>query len=493
VTRAAEPSKVGHEEESRLSFATGGRVANVEVDLMRAHAFVAMATLLISSLFGTIVAIKLVQPDFMSGAVWSTWGSMRASHTQGILFGWLGNAFLAFLYFAIPRLAGRPVMSRRLGWWLFALWNLAMLLPGWALLAANLPQPWLAIKPLEWTEFPLAINAVTELCLLLMAVQFIAALARKPNDYGFYVSSWYVIGGLVFTLLAFPMGSVVPQIVPGAIGAAFSGLWIHDAVGLYITPMALAIAYYVLPVRTGRPIYSHFLSMIGFWLLFFAYPLNGTHHYVYTSIPMDTQREAIAASMIMGFDVILVVLNLLMSLRGHAALVWRDVPLRFVWTGVVLYLVVSLQGSLQASMALQRHVHFTDWVIGHSHLAMLGFASFVALGAIAHMWDRTTQCPSHAGLMNLAYWLILGGLLVMVVDLTAAGLVQGELWNSSATWMDSVNASQGYWWVRAACAVPLLLGFVTFLAGMLTQGSSEPAASRDHPHSGGPLPQPGNG
>ena len=279
---------------------------------------------------------------------------------------------LTFLYFAIPRLAGRPVTSRKLGWLLFASWNFAMLLPGWALLAANLPQPLMAIKPLEWTEFPLAINMVTQLCLLLTSVQFIVPLARKPNTDGFYVSSWYVIGELVFTLLALPMGSVVPQLVPGAIGAAFSGLWIHDAVGLFVTPMALAITYYVLPVRTGRPIYSHFLSMIGFWLLFFVYPLNGTHHFVYSSIPMDTQRAAIAASVILGFDVILVVLNLFMSLRGHAALVARDVPLRFVWTGIVFYLAVSLQGSTQAIMSIQRHDHFTDWVIGHSHLAMLG-------------------------------------------------------------------------------------------------------------------------
>jgi cytochrome c oxidase cbb3-type subunit 1 len=170
VTSAAEPWKVGHEEGSRLSFAAGVHVAPVAADLLRAHAFAALAALLVSASFGTIVAIKLVQPDFLAGAAWSTWGSLRASHTQGILFGWLGNAFLAFFYFAIPRLAGRPVMSIRLGWRLFALWNLAMLLPGWALLAANLPQPWLAIKPLEWTEFPLTVNAVTQLCLLLLVL-----------------------------------------------------------------------------------------------------------------------------------------------------------------------------------------------------------------------------------------------------------------------------------------------------------------------------------
>ncbi len=493
MTAVTQSSKVGHEDGQQLTFATRGLVAPVATELLRAHAFAAVAALLVSSLFGTLVAIKLVQPEFLGGQAWSTWGSLRASHTQGILFGWLGNAFLAFLYFAIPRLAGRAVLSRRLGWLIFALWNVAMLLPGWALMAANLPQPWLSIKPLEWSEFPLAINVVTELCLLLTAVQFIVPLARKPNEDGFYVSSWYVIGSLVFTLLAFPMGSVVPQLVPGAIGAAFSGLWIHDAVGLFVTPMALAIAYYVFPVRTGRPIYSHFLSMIGFWLLFFSYPLNGTHHYVYTSIPMDTQRAAIAASGVMGFDVVLVVLNLLMSLRGHGARVWRDVPLRFVWTGIVLYLVVSLQGSLQASMALQRHVHFTDWVIGHSHLAMVGFASFVALGGIAHVWDRTADCRCNHRLMNLAYWLILSGLLVMVIDLTAAGLVQGELWRGSSPWMESVRASQPYWWVRIASAVPIILGFASFLAGMLTRENTASTAAANPSLRSGALPQPAYG
>ena len=482
--------KAGHQDGTQLSFVAGAPVAYVETGLMRAHAFAALASLMIAALFGTVVAIKLVQPDFLSGHVWSTWGSMRVNHTQGIVFAWFGNAFLAFLYFAIPRLGGRPVMSRQLGWALFALWNFGVVLLGWILVSVNLPNYFWAIKPLEWTEFPLAVNFVTELCLVLMALQFIPPLARKPNQDGIYVSSWYIIGGLVFTALAFPVGSLVPQLVPGAIGAAFSGLWIHDAVGLYVTPFALAIAYYVFPVRTGQPIYSHFLSMIGFWLLFFAYPLNGTHHYVYSSIPMDTQRAAIAASVIMGFDVILVVLNLLMSLRGQAALVRRDLPLRFVWTGIVIYLVVSLQGSLQALMPMQRYMHFTDWVIGHSHLAMLGFGSFVTLGGIAHVWERSTGCRYHNGYMNLAYWLILLGLMIMFVDLTVAGLIQGKLWISAAPWMDSVLASQVYWLIRAASAVPILLGFAAFIVGMLAgTGNRHANVSQRMSNMGAQAPQ----
>ena len=101
---------------------TTDAVARTEYDLVRAHGLAALITLILSALFGTAVAIKFVLPNFLGGEPWATWGLLRYNHTQGIMFGWLGNAFLAFLYFATPRLSGSPVTGRRLGWTLFALW-----------------------------------------------------------------------------------------------------------------------------------------------------------------------------------------------------------------------------------------------------------------------------------------------------------------------------------------------------------------------------------
>jgi len=65
---------------------------------------------------------------------------------------------------------------------------------------------------------------------------------------------------------------------------------------------------------------------------------------------MAAQKGAIVASVYLGIAVILVVTNWLLSLRGNSGTVSKDVPLRFVWFGVVAYLVVSLQGSVQALM-----------------------------------------------------------------------------------------------------------------------------------------------
>src|SRR5579863_5184708 len=439
---------------------------HVEARLVYAHGLAAIVTLLISVGFGILAAVELIAPDLAGSSPWLTWGRIRYDHTQGIMLGWLGNAFFAFLYHAVPLLTGRPVTSVRLGQWIFGLWNFAVVAPGWVLVLAGFSQP------LEWAEFPLVIDVFVVLALVLVAIQFLPPFFSRGLE-DLYVSSWYIIGGLVFTLFAYPMGNFVPELVPGARGAAFSGLWIHDAVGLFVTPLAVAILYFVIPAATRRPIFSHFLSMLGFWLLFFLYPLNGTHHYIFSVIPMSAQIGAITASTLLGVDVILNVANLLLSLRGSGFFP-RDIGLRFVGTSAVLYLIVSIQGSVQAQMSVNRSVHFSDWVIGHSHLAMLGFASFAAAGGLIHAWQRIPWARYDAMLLNWSYWLLLGGVTVMVLDLTTAGLVEAHLWQSAAPWIESVRAAKPYWLIRAIVFVPIVAGFLALLCGLLL-GTRGPA------------------
>jgi cytochrome c oxidase cbb3-type subunit I/II len=424
--------------------------------LIRAHTYAAFAGLLFSSLFGILVSVKFYAPAFLSGHGWDTWGRLRYDHTQGILYAWLGNAFIAFLYYAVPILTGRSITSARLGWVMFWVWNVVAVLGGWSLVLAGVSQP------LEWAEFPLPIAAVIEIALLLLIVQF-ALPFWKCGATRLYVAGWYVLGSVIFTALAYPIGNLAPHFLPGAMGAAFSGLWIHDAVGIFVTPLATAIAYFVIPAVTRKPIYSHFYSMIGFWLLFLVYPLNGIHHYIYSSVPMTAQHASEVASIYQGIDVIIVVANLLLSI-GIAAggEVAHDIPLRYIWTSVVIYLVVSIQGSVQAVMAFNSYIHFTDWVIGHSHLAMIGFASFAAMGGLAHIWQRLPGVRSSRRLLAWSYWLTVTGLGLMVLDLTSAGLVQASLWQQHIPWIDSVRASRPYWIVRSTDGFLLLAGFIAY-------------------------------
>ena len=119
-------------------------------------------------------------------------------------------------------------------------------------------------------------------------------------------------------------------------------------------------------------------------------------------------------------------------------------------------------------MPVNRFVHFSDWVIGHSHLAMIGFGSFMALGGLLHAWRLTPGCRYNRRAADWSFWLLALGLAGMVLDLTAAGLVQGQLWQADLPWMDSVRASAPFWWVRSVSGFVLLAGFLAVVAALTT-------------------------
>src|SRR6202047_2970246 len=185
-------------QDERQNCPSSGALPSIEYGLVRAHVFASLVTLVISVLFGITVATKFSFLEFLGGHAWLTWGRLRYNHTEGIFFGWLGNAFLAFFYYAVPRLANRPVLSRKLGWFLFWIWNFAVILSGWGRVAAGFTQA------LEWAEFPLVVAAFVVLSFILMVFEFVLPFFRV-RLYDLYVSGWYIIGGIIFTVVAYPV------------------------------------------------------------------------------------------------------------------------------------------------------------------------------------------------------------------------------------------------------------------------------------------------
>ena len=150
-------------------------------------------------------------------------------------------------------------------------------------------------------------------------------------------------------------------------------------------------------------------------------------------------------------------------------------------------------------MAVNQTVHFTDWVVGHSHLAMLGFATFAAAGGLVHAWQRTAVgALQRAGARLDATGCWSAGVVLMVVDLTTgrAGARREPVAVRRA--VDRVGAAaRPYWVVRAHAGVLMAAGFVALLVG-LTTGRGAPGAAWSNPASAraggrvsprlGPLP-----
>ena len=125
----------------------------------------------------------------------------------------------------------------------------------------------------EWGETPVWIDPVAQLGLLLVAINFM-----PPDRQGrgpLYVTLWYFLAAFVWTFLTYAMGNFIPQyFVAGTAAGAVGGLFIHDLVGLFVTPLGWGLMYYFVPILLKKPIWSHGLSLVGFWGLAFFYPLD---------------------------------------------------------------------------------------------------------------------------------------------------------------------------------------------------------------------------
>ena len=70
--------------------------------------------------------------------------------------------------------------------------------------------------------------------------------------------------------------------------------------------------------------------------------------------------------------------------------------------------------------------HFTNWVIGHSHISVLGFAGFIAIGAMYHVLPMVTGREVYSRkLISVQFSLMLFGLMGFFLVLSTAGLIQG--------------------------------------------------------------------
>ena len=88
--------------------------------------------------------------------------------------------------------------------------------------------------------------------------------------------------------------------------AVFNWFYGHNVFGLYITTGGIAITYYMVPKLARRPLYSHLLSLIGFWSIALFYTNTGLHHLLQAPIPNWLKVFAIVGSVALIIPVLLV-------------------------------------------------------------------------------------------------------------------------------------------------------------------------------------------
>jgi len=159
--------------------------------------------------------------------------------------------------------------------------------------------------------------------------------------------------------------------------------------------------------------------------------------------------------------VMTVLVNLWLTMRGRLGYIHSDIGGKFVFAGLVWYILTCLQGPLQALPVIQRVTHLNNWVIAHAHMGVLGFSGTIALGGLYFILPRITNRTLYSSrLADIQYWLVLLGMAGFFGVLTAAGLIQGNSWLNGETVYRVLPAIHPYMVLRLGIGVLLFGGAV---------------------------------
>jgi len=133
------------------------------------------------------------------------------------------------------------------------------------------------------------------------------------------------------------------------------------------------------------------------------------------------------------------------------------------WTSFTYPAIACLgAGGPRSMMALphvQRITHFNNWVVGHAHIGVLGFAGVTALGGLYFILPRITGKPLYSRfLADVQYWLVLIGVTGFAVVLTTVGLIQGNAWYNGETLYRTLPEIQPYYILRASLGTFIMIG-----------------------------------
>ncbi len=414
-------------------------------------------------------------PDYFSGE-YVHFGRMRPVHVTAVTLLWLLSVDVGLMYYFVPRLCGVPIWSAPLAYFSIALW-------WFSLIIGNFSYPWGTNIGWEYAEMPwwigyLPVKNIFAVAWVATAVNFFMTVINRSFE-KMYVALWYSLGGFIWTTFTVLAGFYFIALVPGGISRVnVNFFYVHNLVGLIYTPFGLATAYYFLPKLSNMPIYSHRLSLIGFWTIAFVYAWIGAHHIIHGPISQWLQTTSIVFSLWLFIPVWTVVTNLFSTLQVRWELYSQSAPLRFLMMGVIFYLLTCIQGPLMALRNVNEITSKTDWVIGHSHISLYGTFTFFAIAGIYQAIPAMVQKPLWSTrLANWHFSLNLFGSIPFILSLWVGGFLQGMMWASWAngatyaefhsnlsnlSFIQTIAEMRDFWWMRSIGGAIILFGNILF-------------------------------
>jgi cytochrome c oxidase cbb3-type subunit 1 len=415
--------------------------------------------LVVGSLLAIIASIKMHSPDslFPDSSI-LTFGRVRPAHLNVVAYGWASMAAIGVAIWLMCRLSRAELPYPKMLVFANILWNLGVFVGTLGILFGFSTS-------VEWLEFPVVVAPVLTLALSLVAAWTVAVF-RNRREKHVYVSQWYIFGAMFWMPWLYTTAAVAILFMPskGVLQAAANWWYAHNVLGLWLTPIGVGAAYYLIPKVLGRPIYSYHLSLLGFWALALFYSWAGMHHLAGGPIPAWMSTASVVGSVMMFIPVMSVALNHHMTMVGHFEELKYSPTLRFVVFGSITYTIVSFQGSIESLKSFSEIVHFSHYTVGHAHLGAYGFFSMIMFGCMYYIVPRLTSWEwGSSKLIRWHFWTTALGVTLYFLALTVGGWFQGLAMNNpEIPWIRIVADTIPYLQLRTIGGISMTVGHILF-------------------------------
>jgi len=419
---------------------------------------------------GFYLAMEFLHPQ-LNFAPWITYGRLRAAHVNGLAIGFGAGTIIGLSYYMVQRLSKATLFAPRLARFNLYFFNVTALLAVVSLLAGMTSS-----KEYAELEWPLDIMVVA--VWVMFAISFFGTLYRRKEKQ-MYVALWYMIGTIVTVAVIYIVNNLeVPislfksySVFSGANDANVQWWYGHNMVAFLFTTPVIGFFYYFFPLSVKLPIYSHRISIIGFWSLVFAYLWTGAHHLIYTPLPDWIETVAIAFSIFLIAPSWATVINAFYTMNGNWEKMKSNYLTKFFVIGMFFYALQTIQGPAQALRAWSRIVHYTDYIIGHVHMGTMGWVTLTTCGSIYYVASKLGSKGIYSEkLANIHFWLVLVGQLIYTISMWIAGIVQGFRWKETGAdgslvyaFNDLLKFNMPFWSARSAGGLLYLIGFMIFI------------------------------
>jgi cytochrome c oxidase cbb3-type subunit 1 len=381
-------------------------------------------------IIGVILAAQLYWPVLNFDSQYFQFGRLRPLHTSGVIYGFVVNILMGTSLYIAQRTGRCNLFNQSLSWMVFWGWQLVLFLA-----LVTLPAGYTTSK--EYAELEWPIDVLIVLVWVLYAVLFFGTIAKRKVDH-IFVANWFfaafiIVIAMIFIVnnLAMPVSLMKSySVFAGAQDAIVQWWWGHNAVGFLLTAGVIGMNYYFIPKAADRPIYSYRLSVIHFWGLVGFYTWAGTHHLVYSSVPVWVQNIGIIMSLILWLPSWAGAFNSAMTLQQNKEMLKADDMGLLVFSAVLYYCLATFEGPLLAIRWFNMLAHNTEWVIGHVHSGALGWGGMSGIAVfyyfIPRLWNKTELWSQR--LIKWHFWLAHAGVAIYAIALWVAGIGEGYMW-----------------------------------------------------------------